>query len=76
MSPQADRVLLDALKLSPLERAELIEKLLVSFSFPDRTAIDERWAAKAEDSIDAYERGEIGSTPAAEVFGRIARREI
>jgi len=76
MSPEADRVLLDALRLSPLERAELIEKLLASFSFPDRTAIDERWATEAEDRIDAYERGEIGSKAAAEVFARIERGEI
>ncbi len=76
MSPQADRVLLDALKLSPLERAELIEKILASFSFPDRTAIDERWAVEAEDRVDAYERGEIRSRPAAEVFARIERGEI
>ena len=76
MSPQADRVLLDALKLSPVERAELIEKLLASFSFPDRKAIDELWAAEAEDRIDAYERGEIKSKTAAEVFARIERGEI
>lgn len=76
MSPQADQVLLDALKLSPLERAELIEKLLASFPFPDRKAIDERWAAEAEDRIDAFERGEIKSKPASEVFARIERGEI
>jgi putative addiction module component (TIGR02574 family) len=76
MSPQADRVLVDALKLSPLERAELIERLLASFSFPDRRAIDERWAAEAEERIDAYERGEIKSKPASEVFARIERGEI
>ena len=76
MSPQADRVLLDALKLSPVERAELIEKLLASFSFPDRKAIDELWAVEAEDRIDAYERGEIKSKTAAEVFARIERGEI
>ena len=76
MSPQADRVLLDALKLSPVERAELIEKLLASYSFPDRKAIDELWAAEAEDRIDAYERGEIKSKTAAEVFDQIDRVEI
>ncbi len=76
MSPQADRVLLEALKLSPVERAELIEKLLASFSFPDRKAIDELWAAEAEDRIDAYERGEIKSKTAAKVFARIERGEI
>ena len=76
MSPQADRILLEALKLSPLERAELVERLLTSFSFPDRTAVDERWAPEAEDRIDAYERGEVGSSPATEVFARISRGEI
>jgi len=75
MSPQADRVLLAALKLSPLERAELIEKLLATFPFPDRAAIDEHWATEAEDRIDAYERGETGSKPAAELFARIDRGE-
>ncbi len=75
MSPQADQVLLDALKLSPVERAELIEKLLASFSFPDRKAIDELRATEAEDRIDAYERGEIKSKTAAEVFLRIANKK-
>ncbi|MFH1833602.1 MAG: addiction module protein [bacterium] len=76
MSPQADQVLLDALKLSPMERAELIEKLLASFPFPDRAAIDERWATEAEDRLDAFERGEIKSRPASEVFSRVQRGEI
>lgn len=76
MSPQADRVLLDALKLSPLERAELVERLLASFSFPERKAIDERWAAEAEDRIDAYERGDLRSRSATEVFARIERGDI
>jgi len=75
MSPQADQVLLDALKLSPVERAELIEKHLASSSFPDRKAIDELWATEAEDRMDAYERGEIKSKTAAEVFARIANRK-
>ncbi len=76
MSPQADRVLSDALNLSPLERADLIEKLLASFPFPDRKAIDQRWAIEAEDRIDAFERKEISSKPASEVFSRIERGEI
>lgn len=76
MSPQGDRILLDALRLPPLERAELIERLLASFSFPERKAIDERWTAEAEDRIDAYERGELGSKSAAEVFARIERGDF
>jgi len=75
MLPQAHQILADALRLSPLERAELIEKLLASFSFPDRQRLDERWALEAEDRIDAYERGEIRSKAASEVFARIERGE-
>ena len=76
MSPQADRVLDDALRLSPLERADLIEKLFASFPFPDRKTIDERWAIEAEDRLDAFERGEIKSKPASEIFSRIERGEV
>lgn len=76
MSPQADKVLLDALNLSPLERAELVEKILGSFSFPDRQGIDEKWAKEAEDRIDAYDRGELVGRPASEVFARIERGDF
>lgn len=76
MATQAQEVLINALKLSPVERAELVEKILASFSFPDRQAIDEQWAAEAEERIDAFERGEIQSRSAIEVFARIERGEI
>ena len=71
MSPQADQILLEALKLAPVERAELVEHILESFSFPDRKAIDELWAAEAEGRIDAFDRGELKSKPASSVFDRI-----
>lgn len=76
MSPKADQVLIDALKLSPIERAELIERLLASFPFPERQAIDERWAAEVEGRIDAYERGALQARPMSEVFERIERGGI
>lgn len=76
MSPQADRLLLDALKLSPVERAELVERLLASFAFPERRRVDELWAADAEERIDAYDRGEMGAKSQAEVFARIERGDF
>lgn len=76
MSTELDKVVIDALKLSPIERVELIEKLLASFSFPDKKPIDELWTVEAEKRIDAYERGEIKSRPASEVFRRISLGEI
>ena len=76
MSSQVQQVLAEALKLPPVERAELIERILASFSFPERQSIDELWAAEVEDRIEAYERGELKSRPAGEVFARIEHGEF
>ena len=56
-----------------MERAELVEQILASFEFPERKQIDELWAQEAEDRLEAYERGEIESTPAKKVFDDIDR---
>ena len=68
MSAKSYEVLSEALKLSPVERAELVEKILSSFEFPDRKKIDELWANEVEDRIEAYERGDISSASARKVF--------
>lgn len=52
----------------------LVEEILSSFDFPSRQEVDALWAKEAEDRIDAYDRGEIRSTPAQEVFDRIDRQ--
>jgi len=75
MSPQAHEVLAQALKLSPLEKAELVERILDTFVLPDRKAIDEHWAAEAEERIDAYDRGEVSARSIMDVFARIERGE-
>jgi putative addiction module component (TIGR02574 family) len=71
MTPQSERVLQDALDLPPVDRAELVEQILASFEFPARADIDAAWAREAEERLDAFERGEIGSSPASEVFREI-----
>jgi putative addiction module component (TIGR02574 family) len=58
-----ETLLEEALKLPPVERAELIERLLSSFEFRSRKEIDALWAKEAEDRIDAFERGEIEAIP-------------
>ena len=68
MSENIEKVLAEALELPPVERAELIEKLLSSFEFPSRKTIDVLWAKEAEARIDAYDKGEINSIPAKDVF--------
>ena len=73
MPTRLDEVLDEALKLGPMERAELVEHILASFDFPEREEIDELWAQEAEDRLEAYDRGEIPSTPARKVFDDIDR---
>lgn len=71
MTPESEQILREALDLPPVDRAELVEQILASFEFPARKDIDAAWGREAEDRIDAYERGEIGSSPAGEVFREI-----
>lgn len=70
-----DNLLEDALKLPPVERAELIESLLSSFEFRSRKTIDALWAQEAEDRIDAFERGEIPAIPAEQIFAEIEKNK-
>ncbi len=71
MMEKSKRILAEALELSPIERASLIEELLSSFNFPERKKRDMMWAEEVEDRINAYERGEILSSPAEDVYERI-----
>ncbi len=57
----------EALTLLPAERAELIDKLLVSLGKSDHE-IDKQWAKEAEDRIDAYDKGKIKAIYLEEVL--------
>ena len=70
MSELAERILQQALALPADERAEVAERLLYSLE-PSLPAIGQLWTREAEDRIDAYERGEIASFPAAYVVNAI-----
>jgi len=53
-----DQVLAKALKMTPRERAEIVDQLLQSLDKPDKE-IEELWKKEAEDRIDAFESGDI-----------------
>ena len=74
MNPSATRILSDALVLSPIERAELIDELLRSFDPPEDDALADSWKAEAESRIDAYETGRLSADSAEAVFARINKR--
>lgn len=67
------QILAEALKLPPVERAEVVEELLTSFEFAPRKAIDALRVREAEERIDAYEKGELAAIPAEDVFNKINR---
>lgn len=73
MPRHGKQILAEALKLPPVERAELVENLLTSFEFEARKSIDALWAKEAEARIDAFERGEMAAIPAKDVFAEIEK---
>jgi putative addiction module component (TIGR02574 family) len=73
MPKHGKQILTEALKLPPVERAELVENLLTSFEFQSRKRIDALWAEEAEKRIDAFESGEMATIPAKDVFSEIEK---
>jgi putative addiction module component (TIGR02574 family) len=71
MTSAAEQVLEGALKLPPVDRAELIERLFLSFDSSADRQVDVAWSAEVESRIDAYDDGKIVASPAEEVFARI-----
>ena len=61
-----------ALELPAIERLALAEQLLSSLEQPE-TEIDSLWAHEAEERIDGYERGEIGTVSINKVIGKYDR---
>ena len=57
----------EASKLSPDERAELVEGILESFD-PIDPSNDALWLAEAQDRVQAYQRGEIAAVEMDEVL--------
>jgi putative addiction module component (TIGR02574 family) len=53
-----ENILKEALKLTPSEKAQLIDKLISILDKPDKE-IDELWAREAEDRLDPYDQGKI-----------------
>ena len=58
MSKLSNTMLEQALDLSPIEKAQLIERLLVSLDAPD-ASLDKVWAAEADARVASYDKGKI-----------------
>lgn len=75
MTVEAKKALARALTLPPVERAELVERILSSFEFPARDEIDALWAKESESRIDAYDQKKIKAASASKVFDKIDKRK-
>ena len=74
MSTATQTILKEALRLNPVERAELIEELFHSFDKIRDDRIDALWAEEVESRVDAYDAGHIKADSAEAVFERINKR--
>lgn len=72
MSANASHILKDALKLPLKERADLTDRLLSSLDHPDNY-IDDLWRKEAENRVNAYRKGKIGSVSLNEVLSKYSK---
>ena len=73
MTVSAEALLHQALKLSSMERAALLEGLIVSLDKPD-ASLDALWLKEAESRLAAYRAGELGAMDAEQVFAELGKR--
>ena len=69
MTHAVNSIINQVLELSAPERADVVEKLLFSLDVPDAN-IDAIWVKEADARIEAYDKGEIETVPATEVFDK------
>ncbi|MFQ5638461.1 MAG: addiction module protein [bacterium] len=69
MTEKTTQVLKDALELSPIERANLVDRLLSTLDQPD-DQIDSLWRKEVQERIEAHKAGKIRSLPLAQVLAK------
>jgi len=73
MTEAVNTILNQVLELTASERSEVVEKLLSSLDMPDST-IDSFWAKEADARVEAFERGEVETSTAEDVFKKYHKR--
>jgi len=69
MSTKTKEILNQALGLSPLEKAHLVDCLLSSLDKPDEK-IDSLWREEVEKRVEAYQSGKIPSLSLQQVLSK------
>ena len=77
MSVTEQQIISSALALPQELRATLVEQLLASLeSMEDQAEIDAAWMTEVEARIDAYDRGELKTIPAEQVFRELELPDV
>ena len=74
MARELKDIAAEALELPLTARAELASQLLDSLEEISEDESEKLWAEEAERRYEQYKAGELGSTPAEEVFARVRSR--
>ena len=74
MTAIAENIFKKAIRLNPIDRAELIDRLFCSFEKKSNKKIEDKWKAEVEDRVLAYESGKIPSDTMENVFGRLSKK--
>jgi putative addiction module component (TIGR02574 family) len=61
----------EALKLPPLERAQIIEALWRSFDPADQDAVDRAWLLESQDRLAAFRSGQLTAIDGEEALQAI-----
>lgn len=73
MGTEAKQVEELALRLSVVEKARLVDRLLASLDRPDRKT-DELWKKEVEDRIEAHRAGKMKSVSLGEVLAKHGKK--
>jgi putative addiction module component (TIGR02574 family) len=73
MKPESQDLLKEALALSPIERAALVDQLLISLDKPDE-AVDQMWRKEIAARLRAYRSGEAATVSAEDVLAEYRAR--
>lgn len=71
MSPITQKIYSEAMHMTPIDRAELIELLLASFERSDHQELNLAWGKEAKSRLEAYTKGELPAQDSQAVFDEI-----
>ena len=74
MTKTTEHIFQEAIQLNPIDRVELVEKLLSLFSTNETSENEIKWKKEVERRKEAFENGEIPSDSMNNVFDRLAKR--